>query len=363
MNNKKLVIITNYWHPIIGGVSTHLINLHRGFVKYSNYDIKVIFREGKSRKKNEIDVSYNNKLLFSLICLIKLLKLKPDIISSHGPWFINLPVVIYKFLKPKTIIVHTHHTDPMQFLNGVKKIAYEKMLSKYDYNIFVSKYLMNRYSYYSIKSEKIYIYGAIDIFKVRKENSLKFKKIYFIDKKDKIICYIGNFAWDLKSRGVDLLIRSLKKIKNKNVKLMIIGKGEYRKRSLLLVKELKLENRVIFTGNLRDVFTPLKVADIYAHITFQDAFSNTVLEAMSMKIPVIASNCCVLNEIIKDNYTGILADNNEKDIAESITKLLNDKDKMRDITNNAFIMVKKRFNWKKIVGEYKKLFEEYERHN
>jgi glycosyltransferase involved in cell wall biosynthesis len=360
---KKLVIITNYWYPIIGGVSTHLTKLYNGFTRYSDYEMNVIFREGMSRRKNEISIPYKNKLFFSITCFLKLIKLKPDIINSHGPWFNNLPTIIYKFLRPKTTIVHTHHTDPMRFLKGTKKIIYEKILSKYDSNVFVSKYLMDRYSYYDIKSEKEYIYGAIEIVNIKKENVIKFKKMHHINRRDKIICYIGNFAWDLKSQGVDLLIKSLKNIKDKNFKLLIIGEGEYRTRSLALVKKLKLEERVIFTGNLRDVFTPLMGIDIYAHITFQDAFSNTVLEAMSMKIPVIASNHGVLKEMITNNHTGILTKNNEKDISESIIKLIADKNKIRKITNNAFNMIKVKFNWKNTIKQYTKLFEKNERHN
>jgi glycosyltransferase involved in cell wall biosynthesis len=341
------------------------MNLNSGIQEYTNLDSKVVFKEGISRNKNEICLSVRNKILFSILCLKELCINKPDIVNTHGGWYMNLPAIIYKCFRPKTCIIQTHHTDPGALLKGIKKYYYERILSIYDYNVFVSNYLMERYSYYNIKSEKKVIYGAVDIIKTKIEDIAKFKEKFGITDKDEIITYIGNFAWDLKSKGVNLLIKSMPEVisKNKKAKLLIIGKGKYQERSIILAEKLGLEKKVIFTNNLTDVYSPLKISKIYVHITYQDSFANSILEAISAKTPVIASDFGPIKEIIENDKTGIIVQNNIKSISKGIIKLLNDKKKREKISNNAYMQVKRRFNWEKSVSQYMELIEEYERRN
>lgn len=330
---KKLIIVTHYWRGINGGISSHLTRFYNAFKKYSNYDINIFFIEGYSKSKKEIKF-HKNKIIFMIEYFLKLLKFKPDIVHTHGPWYTNLPTALYKFFYPNTMIVQTHHTDPDKYLKGFKKNIYEKILSFYDYNVFFSRYLMNKFSYYNIKSKKIVIYGAIDISTFKAKNVSTFIKKYGIKKDDKIITYIGNFAWDLKSRGVDLLIKSLDRAlqKDKKIKLIIIGNGKYIERSKTLVKELNISDRVKFIGNQKNVFTALSISKIHLHITYQDSFSYAIIEAMSSKIPVIASNHGAMRELIINNKTGILVRNDDKEISKAILSLLKDPKKRYELS-------------------------------
>lgn len=78
--------------------------------------------------------------------------------------------------------------------------------------------------------------------------------------------------------------------KENEAKLIIIGDGsfkEYRK----LAQDLGIEDRVIFTGMKRNPYPYLALGDIYLLTSFHEGFPNALVEAMSLGIPVIATDC------------------------------------------------------------------------
>lgn len=134
-------------------------------------------------------------------------------------------------------------------------------------------------------------------------------------------------------KGLITLIKAWKQVvdSSNNAVLVVVGSGSNQPDSVEeqlyeTVKKEKLEDRVIFLGDKgrEDVADLLKTADIFVYPSIHpEGRAVSVLEAMSVELPVIASNIGGLNEIITNNINGFLVEkNNPGELAIAITKLL-----------------------------------------
>lgn len=105
-----------------------------------------------------------------------------------------------------------------------------------------------------------------------------------------------------------IIIEALAKIPDKKVKYLIVGFGELEDELKDLVKEKKLENRVIFTGYRKDAKSLLHIADLFAFPSLQEGLPASLMEAMTVGLPVIASNIRGNCDLICDGVNGFLYD-------------------------------------------------------
>jgi glycosyltransferase involved in cell wall biosynthesis len=120
-----------------------------------------------------------------------------------------------------------------------------------------------------------------------------------------------------------------------NIKLMIVGVDEPRRDdfspplSPILksrAKELGVQDNVIFTGFRRDVEKILAASDFFAMPSFEEPCAVAYLEAMAMKLPIVALNQGGgAPEVIKHGQMGLLSDyKNIEQLAENIIILAKD---------------------------------------
>jgi glycosyltransferase involved in cell wall biosynthesis len=77
-----------------------------------------------------------------------------------------------------------------------------------------------------------------------------------------------------------------------------------------------------------------------------------VLEAFSSGIPVIATKSGGHVEIIKNNKTGYLVDiNKPEQISKIITRLLSDKQQIKNMSLNCRALVNNTLNWKQNIDQ------------
>ena len=85
-----------------------------------------------------------------------------------------------------------------------------------------------------------------------------------------------------------------------NSLLVIIGKGPLEQDLKQQVASLKLESRVIFTGNVTNAKHYFKAFDVFALTSDREPFGMVILEAMAAEIPIICSNGGGAAEIVQD---------------------------------------------------------------
>lgn len=87
---------------------------------------------------------------------------------------------------------------------------------------------------------------------------------------------------------------------------LIIGDGPERTRLQGLAAELGLERDVVFMGQRSDVSDIVKGADLFLNTSQYEGLSLAILEAMSLGVPVIASDVGGTGEIIRNMVNGVL---------------------------------------------------------
>lgn len=354
MKCNNLVVLTPYYPPKIGGVSSYVANLVLK-LKYFNLDIKVISRYGKQNKNV---YTINRKNYFIVKSFLILCRCRPDVIHAHSNWYTLTPSVIYKIFNPKTNLVFTFHTEPTNKMGKFKAKIYQRLLSKCDVVTFVSNALKDKIEEnLQIDTNKLVIYAGVTTRKVKENEMREFAAKHKLKNSSPIISFIGPLVLKQKVEGVKLLLYSLNIVKEKypGCKLIIVGDGKFRKELEQITNKLSLKE-VIFAGFLDNVFIPLSLTDIYAHISLQEGFPISLLEAMSIGKPVIATKIGGIPEIIIDGENGILVDSNASNIAEKIIQLYENKQQMTKLGKNAQKIIEEKYNWSQIANKYLEIY-------
>ncbi|MGH2574346.1 MAG: glycosyltransferase, partial [Ignavibacteria bacterium] len=115
-------------------------------------------------------------------------------------------------------------------------------------------------------------------------------------------------------KGHEEFLNAAKLIINKSkvpTRFLIVGSASYgeelyEKKIRSLASKLMLNNVIIFTGFRKDIPRILNAVDILAFPSHEESFGVTLLEAMAMEIPVVASNTAGVPDIVTNGKTGIL---------------------------------------------------------
>lgn len=143
-----------------------------------------------------------------------------------------------------------------------------------------------------------------------------------------ILLNIGRLA---KQKNQKCLINSLTKFDSSRFKLVIVGEGELENELKVLVNQLELTN-VIFLGHRTDIALLLSISDIYVQTSIFEGFPNTLIEAASIGLPIIATDVGASRTVVKDN--GILVETHDtKELAQAFEIICNN---MEDFKQKAY---------------------------
>lgn len=114
----------------------------------------------------------------------------------------------------------------------------------------------------------------------------------------------------------------------------VIGmEGQYPGGLHQLAQELGLTDRVRFTGHQADVVPWLNALDVAVLATDGEPFGLVVVEAMSVGVPVVATNVGGPTEIIRDRLSGrLVAPGDPEALAEAVLELLDEPELRRQIS-------------------------------
>ena len=107
--------------------------------------------------------------------------------------------------------------------------------------------------------------------------------------------------------------------------LLIVGEGSRRDALEAQARELRIAHRVVFTGRRDDVPAVTAALDVAVLPSYREAQGLTILEAMALSRPVVASNVGGIPEMVEDGVTGLLVPPHDAAaLTAAIVRLLTD---------------------------------------
>lgn len=346
---KILYLITK---TEIGGAQVHVADLCAYF-KNNGYEITVMSSgNGWLRKKCEEEgVNFiENKFFSNKPCPSKLFKAireikkcvkntNPDIVHCHS----SAAAILGRLaIRNKVRTIYTAHG--WGFNVGIKPwvkysvIFLEKICSRFtDTYICVSEFVKNlglKYRIAPVDKFKV-IYNGIDL-----PNNFNFKK----EKKDNEVelSFVGRLSSpklpELAIKAINLLPTATKE----DMKFLVIGTGK--KYSMLEEMAKKYKINIEFAGEMNpdDSLVLLAKSDVFVFISKWEGFPYSILEAMSLGLPVIASDVGGIKEMVSGE-NGILFKNDIRQISQAILKLVKDKDLREKMGQNGRNIIEQRF--------------------
>jgi glycosyltransferase involved in cell wall biosynthesis len=139
--------------------------------------------------------------------------------------------------------------------------------------------------------------------------------------------------------------------------LLIVGDGPERQQLQTIAESLGIIDRTIFLGARQDIPELLHTFDIFALPSFSEGMSITLIEAMGAGIPIVATRVGGNAEVVTDQKTGYLIQNDDaQEMADKLSTLLQDEHLRQMMGRAGYQRTHKIFSLDKTVNTYTELY-------
>ncbi len=349
----KIVFDTSILNYTNAGVARYIKEIIQSFYNLGFYNIK------KATNKKHISNNRNIQRILNFIDqlfwyrkgLCKYVKdVECDLLhcpSFAAPHNINKPMVItihdvYFLRNPKAFHIYHYPLSKYYLKNSINKA--EKIICVSN---FTKKELL--YFYPNVEEKIHVIYEGTSI-KSHFSNDKNYPEYNFP--------FILSVATIEPRKNLVNVIKAFSLIKDKiDHKLILVGGYGWKNKVIYsLVKNLALENRVLFTGFVTDeeLAWLYQNTKLFVYIPFYEGFGLPVIEALSMGCKCITSDIGALNEI-SNNYSERVNPYDVEMISEQILHSLNDDKKNNSDELKQWMT---QFTWERAASETLKLYKE-----
>jgi glycosyltransferase involved in cell wall biosynthesis len=258
------------------------------------HKVTIFYLKESAKDKIDFGVEVKKIGLFQTIEFDKF-----DIVHSHGV----LPDLYIK--------LHTKKIKMAKTVTTLHNVADEDF--GYQYGFFKSKVMLRLWNYATSSHDKIVVlsnYAKRKYLKYWKNKNISIvhngisTKYLLQDLNDKRVLglkdryiLLGCFGMISSVKGFEQVIRALVKLQNHA--LLIVGDGDDEQELKKLSKDLKVDDRVYFTGFKREVLSYMSLTDIVVVPSYSEGVPLVVLEAMRMKKEIIVSDIEIFDELFE----------------------------------------------------------------
>ena len=158
-------------------------------------------------------------------------------------------------------------------------------------------------------------------------------------------------------KGHAFLLRALVDLPE-NVELIIAGEGGEMATLKALAGELKLESRVRFAGFQSDVRPLLRAADAFVLPSLHEGMPISLLEAMAMNCPVVATRIAGVPEIVREGETGKLVEPADSAaLRDAILELIPPARRL-ELAHNARVLVEEHHDSRRCFPQLETFFQD-----
>lgn len=311
--DKRIIIFNALQTSLSGGIGRYSYELSKSLYNLQEISMKIVIRE-------------EDKLLFSfakeedliVVCGIKNSKSRnfyeqfilPKKVNKEYPnAIVHYPDTMAPLFSKNKVVITVHDISfkamgniftlkTRLWKNTITKLSLKKAYRVIADTNFTKNEILKYYS--NISETKIHVaYCGFNNFSMQPINESKISSDILKLKESEYILTVSTIS---PRKNIDGLIKAFDLIKNKvSYKLVIAGKNGWMYENVyILVKELKLEDRVIFTGGINDEELGFlyKNTKLFVYPSFYEGFGLPPLEAMSFGVPIAVSNKTSIPEVV-----------------------------------------------------------------
>ena len=362
----RILLVTNDFPPKVGGIQTYCYELAKNLTSLGE-EVTVL------APGVEGDLEFDKRQDFKIIRLKKKISLYftffstlrreriEKILVAHRANYARLASWADIHLKiPYDIIVYGG-----EILLSRRRKSIRKNFARAGKIITISNFTKERLIEIGIPEKKIVIiHPGVDPIKFNPQlDSSSIKKKHNIEGK-RIILTVSHLV---KRKGHHNVLRALPQVLEKvpNIVYLIVGEGEEEENLKGIVRDLKLKERVIFVGEVKEKEIPLYYAacDIFIMPSYEiekkgdvEGFGIAYLEASACGKPVVGGKSGGVPDAVIDGETGLLINPLDIDqIAQSLVKLLTNPELARRLGGKGRGRLEKELNWGKIAQEIREI--------
>ena len=216
-------------------------------------------------------------------------------------------------------------------------------------------FLVKKLGYAPAKVKRIY--NGIDVVGWRASTSARQQKRIELrlEPHELLIGSVGRLD---AQKGHYVLLEALARLRRRTpARCVIIGEGVKRAALEAQIRRLSLEKAVLLPGESTDIASWLSSFDAFALPSLWEGLPNTLLEAMALGLPVVASAVDGIPEAVTDNETGLLvAPRQPEALARRLADLAANPDLRSRLGRQARAAVFERFSLTRMIGEYESAY-------
>lgn len=202
------------------------------------------------------------------------------------------------------------------------------------------------------------IYNGIDTARYKSQIGANLREVLGVGRAAKLVGMVANVR---QSKGYEYFVRAADQVLKRYPDARFLAVGDVNQvvaePILRLVKELSLEERVVFLGFREDIPQILSELDVFVLASTSEGFPLVTLEAMAAGKPMVITCCGGPQEVVEDGKTGFLVPHSDPDsLAEKISQLLHDKSKAQLFGANAKVKVDREFTLDVMIRRHEQLY-------
>lgn len=296
-------------------------------------------------------ISLRNKIKSSHFDVVHTHSYPPGILGRIAAKLAGVPVII-----------HHQHTNITSNMTNRQKVL-ERLASKYITDRIIvcsndSKKILIKESFGTENNISVMFNGVKESFSQPSNTAEDLQKKLNLSK-EKVIVTVASLTTH---KGHIYILKAVPEIVKQfpDVKFIFAGDGPEKNNLEQFVSKNNIGRYIIFAGNQQDVRPYLEIADIFVLPSLRENMSVSIVEAMSKKLSVIASDLGGNPEIVINNQTGFLVESqNPEQLAEKIIELLKDNSKRKVFGANGYNRFKEYFTFENLVFNIQKLYLAY----
>jgi len=288
-----------------------------------------------------------------------------DIINAqqYTPYFYGLMAMLFSKLhlssrSPK--LIFTEHGIPYPYEKKLKRLIINPVLLLFADEIITisedTKSNLIEYENYPARRIKV-VHNGIDLSRFAQPIDTAAKKQSLgLAPEFQIVGIVARLD-PVKNHG--MLLRAFKRVLHDipDTYLLVVGDGPEEQMLKALAGSLGISDKTVFLGARKDVPELLHIFDVFVLPSFSEGMSVTLIEAMGAGIPIVATRVGGTPEVVQDQETGYLVQNdNEQEMAKRLVKLLQDENTRHRMGQASQQRAYDMFSLEKMVNIYTDLY-------